>query len=284
MLRVAASEDAALIEGFLSGYPETSMFLRGNLAAHGIGDTADPQATDFFLWFEEDELRGVVGLTRSGFLMCQMPGQGDAAFAAVAKALEGHRIVGLTGAADQAERFLAALGLDPHLRVNHVEPLYRLELSSLATAPLICRPAEQWEIPMLTEWFAEYETDTGLAPLDPEELRTGAIARAERAAGHPDCRLLMEKGRPVAMAALNARAGDHVQVGGVFTPRDYRNRGYGRQATQALLLHARSQGARVAFLFANNPAAARAYEAIGFRQIGEYRVALTNAPVALEVS
>jgi predicted GNAT family acetyltransferase len=80
------------------------------------------------------------------------------------------------------------------------------------------------------------------------------------------------------MANLNAVVGEHVQVGGVYVPREARGRGFARRITTGLLQEARSEGARIAVLFANNAAAARAYEAIGFRQNGWYGIALLAEP------
>lgn len=51
--------------------------------------------------------------------------------------------------------------------------------------------------------------------------------------------------------------------------------------TAARLAEARAAGARVAILFSNNDAASRAYEAIGFRRVGDYRVCVLNRPIFL---
>ena len=45
---MAAPADAAAIADFLSRHIATSMFLLGNLEAHGIGDTPIPTAPGFF--------------------------------------------------------------------------------------------------------------------------------------------------------------------------------------------------------------------------------------------
>ena len=89
---------------------------------------------------------------------------------------------------------------------------------------------------------------------------------------------MLEDDAPVAMAAINASVRDQVQVGGVFVPRENRNCGLGRKVTTAVLQKARTEGANTAILFANNPPAARAYEAMGFQQIGWYRIALLQTP------
>jgi predicted GNAT family acetyltransferase len=69
-----------------------------------------------------------------------------------------------------------------------------------------------------------------------------------------------------------------VQVGGVFVPQELRGRGFAQRITVGLLQAARRDGAETAVLFANNPVAARTYEAIEFQQVGWYGIALLARP------
>jgi predicted GNAT family acetyltransferase len=69
-----------------------------------------------------------------------------------------------------------------------------------------------------------------------------------------------------------------VQVGGVWTPPEFRRRGYARCAVAASLLEVRAQRAVRAILFANDRWACRAYEALGFYAIGDYGLVLFDAP------
>ncbi|HEY6061485.1 MAG TPA: GNAT family N-acetyltransferase, partial [Gemmatimonadales bacterium] len=80
--------------------------------------------------------------------------------------------------------------------------------------------------------------------------------------------------RPVAFSAFNAALPDIVQVGGVWTPPELRNRGYGRAVVAGSLLDARSRGVTRAVLFAEREDAKRAYVGIGFRVVGEYGLLL----------
>jgi len=74
------------------------------------------------------------------------------------------------------------------------------------------------------------------------------------------------------MTSFNAELPDMVQVGGVYTPPEFRNRGYARLAVALHLDAARKTGVTRAILFASGDAAARAYRAIGFRQTGHYTI------------
>lgn len=287
MIRQAGAGDAAQVEAFLARYPDTSMFLRGNLAAHGIdGPDHDParrhdHATDYFLWPAEGAIRAAFGCSTRGFLMVQCPGNDPAAFAAAAQALAGRQVQGLTGDVRQARSWLVALGLSGRLKVDHVEPLYALDLAAMPQAALDWRRPDRNDLPLLADWFLGYEADTGTGGAGRSDAAAIARDRATKTIAAGQCQLLLEGGTPVAMAALNARVDRIVQVGGVYVPPQGRNRGLGRRVVQALLMQARAEGADRAVLFSNNDAASRAYEAIGFTRIGDYLVALTDGLVTL---
>ncbi|PJE31801.1 Acetyltransferase (GNAT) family protein [Pseudooceanicola antarcticus] len=277
MIREAAPADIPAMEAFLSRHPETSMFLRSNIAAQGVGQTEHPYSGDYLIWPAEGPIRAIFGISGRGFLMLQCPGQEREAFDAAAAHFAGRHMRGLTGEAGQARAYLDALGLTAQIERNEVEPLYSLDLADLPEVPGKLRAPEPGDEALLTRWFRAYIADTGLAPADPGEAQEEAERRARDViAGSPPCRLMIEDGQPVAMAALNAEVADVVQVGGVYVPRETRNRGLGRRVTALLLAQARESGARLALLFAANPAAARAYEGIGFRRIGDYRVAMPD--------
>ena len=81
-------------------------------------------------------------------------------------------------------------------------------------------------------------------------------------------------GIPVSLAAFNACLPDIVQLGGIYTPPALRGRGYAKAAVAASLVAARERGASRAVLFTSNPSAARCYEAVGFRRLGDYGLVL----------
>ncbi len=88
--------------------------------------------------------------------------------------------------------------------------------------------------------------------------------------------LLEEAGQPVACTSFNTAIPEAVQVGGVWTPPELRGRGYARCIVAASLLDARNEGAKQAILFTGetNFPAQKAYLALGFRLIGDYRIML----------
>jgi GNAT superfamily N-acetyltransferase len=81
--------------------------------------------------------------------------------------------------------------------------------------------------------------------------------------------VLTRDGRLRATCTVLGEIGETIQIGGVSTPRDRRNRGYGRAVVAGTLLAARTRGRSRGLLFTDNTAAERAYRAIGFGVIGE---------------
>lgn len=278
-LRRATSLDIAPMDAFLSQHAATSMFLRSNLAQHGTDDTTHPHGTTFFLVEDTDGIAAVFGVTNSGYLMAQAPWADASQWAAFARRLGGTSVCGMTGVPEQVQACLAACGVSqgPWQLVAD-EPLYHLSLSDLVDLDADVRAPVASDAPMLENWFTAYETDTGMAR--PADAPTdSARARAAAAIHAPNLVILEEAGTPVAMAAVNAQVADMVQIGGVFTPDALRGRGYARRAVAGLLRRCVVRdGATQSVLFANNAAAAHAYEALGYRLIGTYRVALLAAP------
>ncbi len=276
MLREAIPDDAQRIDAFLARYADSSMYLRGNLAAHGVGFGENDHSTRFFLWGDE-AVEGVFGITKSGYVMAQMPGMPVAAAQAFAAAIRGRDTLGMTGAADQVPVVLHALGIaGSDYQLQHEEPLYRLDLSDLPEAPVSTRPMAADDLEPLEGWYASYLQDTGQADAAAAAKLAPGRARSDLKTGR--VKLLEQDGVPVAMAALNAVVGTHVQVGGVFVPQELRGRGFAQRITVGLLQAARRDGAETAVLFANNPVAARTYDAIGFQQVGWYGIALLAQP------
>ncbi|MEI7669408.1 MAG: GNAT family N-acetyltransferase [Pseudomonadota bacterium] len=76
-------------------------------------------------------------------------------------------------------------------------------------------------------------------------------------------------------------------VGPVYTPPNLRGHGYGRAVTGGSLEIVRNEGAKFAGLFSSNPVAIKTYKALGFKEIGDWRLSFLKEPlkkiVAIEV-
>lgn len=290
MMRPARPADIPALEAFLARHAETSMFLRANLV-HGVTGGTDPYATRY--WLAGDPVAGVVALTTQGMVLVQCPGgagdgaEGGAGGGAEGGAgggaravLAGETVTGLNGAADQVRVLAAELGLESApVALARDEPLYRLALAELTVPPGTSRmrAARAGDGPLLSRWRADYMTEAlNAAPGAANEATAARQIAAQTALG--TLRVLEEAGAPVAMTAFNAVLPDIVQVGGVWTPPGQRGRGHARRLVALHLAEAAAQGVARAILFASGPPAMRAYEAVGFRRIGAYRLVLFDAP------
>jgi RimJ/RimL family protein N-acetyltransferase len=266
--RAARAADIPPVERLLRQHLQSSMFLLGNLK-----DPCNGQAMD--LWVQDD-LSGVVGLTEAGMVLMQAPHAPAEDWQAASVLLAGRSIAGCAGNTAQLRAFLAASDfVSRPTRLDEDEPGFSLDLDQLeipkaeqaALIPLATAPRD-----LVLDWRAAYHR---------EVLATGADVSEERAAqdiasylDRDSHRVLSIAGQPVAMTGFNAQIPEVVQIGGVYTPPGLRGRGLARLAVALHLDEARKAGAQRAVLFAASPAAARAYEAIGFRPAGSFSLVL----------
>ena len=134
---------------------------------------------------------------------------------------------------------------------------------------------------MLNEWGYDYLIETGLRKAG-EEARESVKGDVARRLDAGKLRLLVHNGRPVAQTGFNAVLPDSVQIGGVYTPPEFRRLGYGRLAVALHLEEVRKSGVKKAILFSANEYASRAYRGIGFEQIGHYTLTIFATPETKE--
>lgn len=274
--RIAKPGDETALEAFLVQHAPSSMFLRSNLRRAGLEDRGEfYQATYAALW-NDGAIVAVAAHAWNGVVVLQAPAD-DGRVALAAVAASGRAVTGIVGPLRQARAARRALGLDDRpTTMNSVEDLLRLSLSALAVpTPLArgrvrCRPAEERDHALLTEWrIADAQESLGRRAT-PE---LGRACRSEiEMLGAERCLFVLEADRLLSCCSFNATLPDKVQVGGVFTPLLLRNKGYARAVVAGALLAARAQGVREAILFTgrDNAAAQAAYRALGFERIGDY--------------
>ena len=283
-LRVLLPGDEAALDAFLKELTDSSMFLRSNALAAGLEYNGQPLEATYVGAFEYPHLVAVAAHCWNGILLVQAPRDLNA-LSRYALARSGRPLSGVSGPADQVLATLYALDLErARAAKQSTERLYALPLDQLvvprpvADGTLICRRPLPREVDLLVEWRVAFMVEAlGFRPSTgtTREARDDIIHAIEQRRQW----LLLDHDAPVACAALNARLPDVVQIGGVWTPPDRRNRGYARAVTAGVLLEARMAGVRRAVLFTDDAAASRAYEAIGFRQVGEYGLVLFREPV-----
>lgn len=271
--------DERSLEDFLVSRAASSMFLRANARSGGLVDRGDPLQGTYVAALEAGRIVGVAAHFWNGMLVLQAPE--PRALESVARAAtlrSGRELRGLVGPWDQVEAARHVLELEERrTALDSREGLYELELEDLrvpgdlASGRVECRHPRPTELDLLTRWRVEYSIEALGIPGGPD-LAATSRAEISRLQEERSQWILLEGGRPVAYSAFNARLPDAVQVGGVWTPRELRGRGYGRAVVAGSLIEARSAGATRAVLFTGeeNRSARAAYEALGFRVIGDY--------------
>ena len=277
----ARPEDWPEIEAFLAPRAEYAMFPLNNERFYGF-DGSEPLSPHF--WIARDDagaITDVLSMTKKGMVMPYLP-SGD--FAAAAKALSGRIAEGIIGPRDHARGLQAALALcDAPVILADDDPHFVLDLDDLVI------PDGRGELVALADadpetmigWRVAYSVEAiGMPAVRAEEDGRRAYHSYIERDSH---RVLMIDGQPVATTGINARLPQIVQVGGVYTPPPLRGCGYARRAVALQMAEALLSGATRATLFSGSDMEARAYEAIGFRRIGDWSIILFKEPVTLNV-
>lgn len=285
-IRILEPGDEATLEAFLLPRVATSMFLIGNMRQAGLSDEGQRYGGTYAAALEGERIVGVVAHYWNGNLVFQAPDHA-ADLWPVAAAASTRGIRGLIGPDEQVRAALATLALDPsNAQKDETEVLYWLPLDELLLPEPLRdgtvrgRLAAERDAATLAEWRVAYSVEA-LGDRDTAELRQQAQLSTERSIGEGRAWVLEAGDRPVSCSSFNAAIQEAVQVGGVFTPPGLRGRGYGRAVVAASLLAARSGGVGTGILFTGvgNTAARRAYTALGFQRIGDYRIVLFGLPV-----
>lgn len=273
-MRPLSEADRPAIEAVLKARIETSMFPMSNLLHHGM-DGGHPYAMRF--WGHGNPLHAVLGLTENGMVLPQIPP--ERAPEAVA-ALAGQRLLGVVGDSRQVSALQSALGAagDSPVQIDREEGLLALDLADLrmpATEGLRLAPLSAAPRDLLVRWRAASEREA-LGAGDAAEAQAEADVTSWLDAGTH--RVLLRGAEPVAMTGFNARLPGIVQVGAVWTPPERRRQGLARAAVALHLAEARAEGVTRAILFTANPFATRAYEALGFHEVGRFTLLLFGTP------
>lgn len=128
------------------------------------------------------------------------------------------------------------------------------------------RPATKAEIAVFTDWVATFTVEAHLPP-DPKP-RT--LVEAKIAAGH--LFVWEVSGVPVAIAALAGPTPRSVRLNTVYTPPQFRKRGYGSAAVATLAAQQFGRGKKVVTLFADRALAHtnRMYARMGFQPVADF--------------
>ena len=282
-LRLLHPGDEAALDTFLAGHADTSMFLRSNARSAGLTDRGEPMQATYVAALDGGRIAGVAAHCWNGMVLVQAPDGGHAAAVArEAVRRSGRTVTGFSGPWNQVVAAREALGLGAAATAKDSrDELYVLDLArlvfppELASGALRCRHPAAHELDLLVDWRVRFAVEA-LGATDGPDLRQASADDVRLQHERGTDWLLLAGAAPVSYSVFNAMLPDIVQIGGVWTPREFRCRGYARSVVAGSLLAARKQGIARAVLFADpaNEAARRAYLFLGFRIVGDYGLVL----------
>ena len=275
---------------FLEPHAHSSMFLLSNIEQVGLEYTGEIYSGEY--WSCRDEtgaIQGIIAQFWNGNVMMQAPD--NAALQALAehfrKTVE-RPIIGFVGNNLQVQALVAALKLQTaKYTTNRSEGLYLLHLDELETpgkasdTAFQVKPAKDIETELLFDWFKAYELEA-FGRSESEAHDAHITARVDLVKSGEVTWVLQKGGVPVALSGFNATLPKIVQVGPVWTPPEHRNNGYARILVAKTLEAARQTGTKHSVLFTDSPAAAKAYQAIGYKRMGDFRIAFLKEPLVLQ--
>jgi RimJ/RimL family protein N-acetyltransferase len=276
-IRRLLSGDEETLENFLARHADSSVILRASLQAAGLAYNGNPLEGVYVGAFEAGALAGVAAHYWNGALILQAPAHAGILACAATEA-SGRIIAALIGPWAQLCAARAALdATEWPTSHDSREVLFRLSLADLLVPPalsadaVVCRRSHPADLDRLADWRMAYLAEA-LGAADTPDNRARHLPMLLRSHETGDLFVLEESSRLLSTCAFNASAGGTVQIGGVWTPPQLRNRGYAQAVVAGALLAAQAEGSDTAVLFTgqNNIAAIRAYQKIGFAPVGEY--------------
>jgi ribosomal protein S18 acetylase RimI-like enzyme len=234
---------------------------RIGLAAYGDG-------VPLFGWWSAGGAVGaaVVQTPPHPMLLTDLPGE-SAAELATALADHGVRLPGINGAEPDVTALGRAwqqrTGTSGHLRRRM--RLYRLG-GLVPPDPFpdgAARIGTESDEALVTSWFSAFAAEVG------EHDSPGQVVRSRLASGQ--LMLWEDAGQPKALAGVTAVIAGVARVGPVYTPPQWRGRGYGGAVTAAISELALARGAEAVVLFTDlaNPASNSLYIKLGYEARGD---------------
>lgn len=161
-----------------------------------------------------------------------------------------------------AECWRARTGAAVHRGIS--TQIYEIErvLPASRVAPGRMRLAQPADREVATSWIAAFYAEA--VPTDRVDAAQIAAERIDRGT-----LFIWEDARPVSMASWGGKTPNGVRINLVYTPPQWRARGYASACARALTSELLAQGNRFCFLFADhaNPGSNRIYQSIGYRSV-----------------
>ena len=181
----------------------------------------------------------------------------------------GRQVEGILGPEPTVERFARELGSlrgqrpKRHMRQRIHELTRVMDLPRKPAGTLRYLRAE--ELPVLVDWLTAFHEEIG------EPAPMNRTAEMRLAAGEI---MFWDDGGPVSMAGSSGKTPNGIRVNAVYTPPEFRGRGYATATVSALSQKLLDQGNRYCCLYTDlsNPTSNAIYQRIGYRPVSDCAV------------
>jgi predicted GNAT family acetyltransferase len=229
---------------------------RRGLHAYGSGDPV-------FGWWSSGAVEGALIQTPPHPMMfTSMPAE---AVPAAVEAVAGRPLSGVNMLADLADEFLAGrlaqTGATATVKMRN--RLYRLDTLVPPSSPGSSRTATASDRELLIRWHEAFHAEIGeRSPGDTGEIVDDRLDYGGAVLWEVD-------GEPVSLAEHSRVQAGMSRVQAVYTPREFRGRGYAGGATAAITRAALDHGAEIVVLYTDlaNPTCNGLYQRLGYRPI-----------------
>ncbi|MCB1149767.1 MAG: GNAT family N-acetyltransferase [Chlamydiia bacterium] len=278
-------EDSILAEAraFLKKKEDFSLFLLGNLEAHGTKLTKARNSGNFKLIRVDGQIIAVFSLTKRGVLIVQSSSSEDWILDKILDACldEGIPILGLLGEWHFCKRLWNLFKKKEIILKETLiskEILYAVDVSNQGLSHnrhvrfLTPTDYQQWK-PLRIEYLKEEGLPNDLSDQQLHELFL------EKVEGKISWGYFLEQSL-VAMAELNAMAADLGQVGGVYTAPIHRKKGFAKSVMHQLMRDAKNiHEIRKLIIFTGekNHSARKLYESLDTDPVGYYALMFGSA-------
>jgi predicted GNAT family acetyltransferase len=192
----------------------------------------------------------------------------DAALPALADAFVAASPSGVTGPAEETATFgtLWSERAGRGHRLSRTERLFELTWVEQPTpARGVLRVAGRADRDLLAEWLRAFESETlgrEAPPVSPSTIERWLAARGRTM-------YFWDDGGPVSMCGMAGATPHGIRLGPVYTPREWRRRGYASSVVAAASQAQLDAGRRYCFLFTDvtRPEPNAMFESIGFEEI-----------------
>ena len=208
------------------------------------------------------------------------PAQLQEATELMAQRLAQYRLPGVMGSPEPANVFSATYCANRGIRYSLEHELGIHQLTKVIPpekCPGSFRRAVEGDANLLTDFREGFQADVKRPATRNEVLES---VYKEIASGSL---FLWEHERPVSTAASKRPLGEGIAVGAVYTPPEFRHRGYASACVAALSQFLLDSGYAYCSLYTDlaNPTSTHIYRAIGYEPIGEVAVMKFDSPTAM---